>query len=97
MRSQPLGAEGRYGYGAGELWALPWALLFVAIGTIVARYNGSRWPDGERPGFWYSLDRFLFGIRLSERYYFYVHRFAGCILVFLMLEGLTGLTELTEP
>ena len=97
-----------YGYGAGELRALAWALLIVLIGTVVARYNGSRWPDGDRPGFWYSLDRLLPGIRLSERYadleisgraryYFYVHRLAGYILLFFVVAGLTGLAEPTGP
>ena len=97
-----------YGYGAGELRALGWALLIVLIGTVVARCNGSRWPDGERPGFWYSLDRLLPGIRLSERYanfevpgraryYFFVHQLAGYILLFFVVAGLTGLTEPTGP
>ena len=97
-----------YGYGAGELRALLWALLLVLIGTAVARCHGPHLPDGERPGFWYSLDMLLPGIQLSERHaklklprcprdYFHFHRLAGYILLFFVLVGLTGLTEPAGP
>jgi len=75
-------------------------------GTHSAAVQRLALPDGDRPGFWYSHDRLLPGIRLSERYadfemlgraryYFYVHRLAGYILVLFELAGLTGLTEPT--
>ena len=93
-----------YGYGAGELWALVWTLVFLLIGTVSARYQGPQWPDGERIGFWYSLDMLLPGVRLSERYaklelprnprlYFHVHRLAGHLLLAIALAGLTGFTQ----
>ncbi len=93
-----------YGYGAGELYALLWALLFVLIGTAIARSHGRILPNGERLGFWYSLDMLLPGMQLSEwhakidlpqctRYYFHFHRLAGYILLLFVVAGLTGLTE----
>ena len=57
-----------YGYGAGELRALYWALLLLLLGAVVARSQGPQGPDGERLGFWYSLDMLLPGMRLSERH-----------------------------
>ena len=97
-----------YGYGAGELRALYGALLLLLLGTTVARFQGPQWLDGERLGFWYSLDMLLPGFRLTERYarvelprgprfYFHFHRLAGYILLLLALAGLTGLTEPSEP
>ena len=97
-----------YGYGAGELYALYWALLLLLVGTVVARYQGPQRPQGERLGFWYSLDMLLPGIRLSEqharveisrcaRYYFHFQSLAGYVLSLLALAGLTGLTEPWGP
>ena len=96
-----------YGYGAGELRALYWALLFLLVGTAVARLQGPR-ANGERVGFWYSLDMLLPGMWLSERharvellrgarFYFHIHRLAGYFLLLLALAGLTGLTEPSGP
>ena len=93
-----------YGYGAGELFALVLAIPFVAAGTLIAWRFGEPWPDGERPGFWYSVDMLLPGIQLSERHretelagrpkhYFRVHRIIGYFLLFFFLSGLTGLAE----
>ena len=97
-----------YGYGAGELRALYGALLILLLGTTVARFQGPQRPDGERLGFWYSLDMLLPGFRLTERYarvelrrgarfYFHFHRLSGYILLLLALAGLTGLTEPSGP
>ena len=97
-----------YGYGAGELRALCWALLLLLVGTVVARCQGPQWPEGERLGFWYSLDMLLPGIRLSEqharlelprgaRYYFHFQSLAGYVLSLLALAGLTGLTKPSGP
>ena len=97
-----------YGYGAGELRALYWALGLLLLGTVVARSQGPQRPDGERLGFWYSLDMLLPGMWLSERharvellrgprFYFHIHRLAGYFLLLLALAGLTGLTEPSGP
>ena len=92
----------RYGYGAGELRALLWALLAVMIGGTIARCKGLPWCDG----IWYSIDMLLPGIQLSEshrelpgwpRYYFRVHRLVGYALLLLVVAGLTGLTDPPVP
>ena len=93
-----------YGYGAGEFWALFWAIPFLWAGVVVAQCKGVPGPDGERPGFWYSFDMLLPGIWLSERHakivlggraahYFHVHRLVGYVLLFFVVAGLAGLTE----
>ena len=92
-----------YGYGAGELYALMWALLVVLIGSIVARRE-TRWPWCDR--FWYSIDMLLPGIQLSDghkelpgwrRHYFRIHRLIGYALLLLVVAGLTGLTDPSVP
>ena len=93
----------RYGYGAGELCALLWALVFVLIGGVIARCKkGWSWCDS----LWYSVDRLLPGIQLSERhrelpgrarYYFFAHRLIGYTLLLLVVAGLTGLTDPSVP
>ena len=93
-----------YGYGSGELLALLWAVLAVLLGGLIARWKGEPRPDGERPGYWYSIDMLLPGIQLSEshrkvemagcwKYYFYIHRLIGYVLLFFVVAGLAGLTE----
>lgn len=58
----------------------------------------------EKLGLWYSLDMLLPVIRLREkhyevdleggvRYYFYVHKVVGYLLMFFVVAGLTGLTD----
>lgn len=56
-------------------------------------------------GFWYSLDMLLPVIQLRERhytdvdlitwvrYYFYIHKVIGYVLVFFVIAGLSGLAE----
>ena len=93
-----------YGYGAGELLALIWAIPLIWTGGVVAQSKGQPRSNDERPGFWYSLDMLLPGIWLSQRhtkfeldgrarYYFYVHRLVGYVLLFFVVAGLAGLTE----
>ena len=97
-----------YGYGAGELRALVWAVVLVFIGGVIARCTGELCPDGQRLGFWYSADLLLPGVQLSPRfrecelrgwprYYFRVHRLMGFILLLFVVAGLTGLAERLEP
>ena len=95
-----------YGYGAGELRALAWALLFLLAGWIVARCKQDEGPESRdnRLGFWYSFDMLLPGIWLNRwhadvvlsgwwKYYFYIHRLVGFVLVSFVVAGLAGLTE----
>ena len=97
-----------YGYGAGEIYALFWAVVLVFIGGVIARCTGESCPDGQRLGFWYSADSLLPGVHLSPRfrecelrgwprYYFRVHRLMGFILILFVVAGLTGLAERLEP
>ena len=94
----------RYGYGAGELWALAWAMPFFLLGGVLARRSGEPERYGKKIGFWYSLDMLLPGIWLSEAHarivwrgwpkqYFRAHRLIGLILSLFIVAGLTGLTE----
>ena len=92
----------RYGYGSGELRALPWGLLWILIGSTIAWRKGMGWCDA----LWYSIDMFLPGIQFSarhrelpglERYYFRVHRLVGYALLLLVVAGLTGLTDPPAP
>ena len=96
-----------YGYGEGELWALVWVALLTVIGWTIARWKGIPGPDGERPGFWYSVDTLLPGVQLSKRhekveiagwakYYFYVHGLLGYFLLIVVVAGLIAATGQTE-
>ena len=93
-----------YGYGAGELRALYWAVLFILFGGLIALFKAKPLADGEQPGFWYAIDMLLPGIQLNgqyrhvemtgwPRYYFRVHRLVGYLLLFFVVAGLTGLAE----
>lgn len=95
-----------YGYGVGELWALVWAAVLTLIGWTIARWRGRPEPDGERPGFWYSVDTLLPGVQLSKRhenveiggwakYYFHVHRLLGYFLLIVVVAGLVAATGQT--
>ena len=79
-------------------------MLFVFIGAAVLRKIKELDRDGNRLGFWYSLDMLLPGIHLREqhyevdlktgaKYYFYIHKIIGYTLAFFLLAGLTGLTR----
>ena len=92
-----------YGYGAGELWAVLWALPFFLIGGVLAPRN-TRWPKCD--SFWYSIDILLPGIQLSEgykelpdwrRHYFRIQRLIGYALLLLVVAGVTGLTDPPVP
>ena len=91
-----------YGYGAGELQALVFAIPFFVVGGFLARCRAKPVADGKRPGFWYSFDMLLPGMWLDERHakivlsggarwYFNVHRLAGYVLVLFVVAGLAGL------
>ena len=93
-----------YGYGAGELQALFWATPFFLFGGVLAQRRAKPDSDGNRPGFWYSLDMLLPGMWLNEnhpkltldrgaRWYFNVHRLVGYVLLLFVVAGLAGLTE----
>ena len=95
-----------YGYGVGELWALVWVAVLTLIGWTIARWKGIPGPDGERPGFWYSVDTLLPGVQLSKRhenveiggrakYYFHVHRLLGYFLLIVVVAGLIAATGQT--
>ena len=97
-----------YGYGAGELRALAWAVLLVLFGGLIARYKGKPSLHGEKPGIWYSIDMLLPGIQLGERErhseitgwlrrYFLIHRLVGYLLLFFVVAGLVGLAEQAGP
>ena len=97
-----------YGYGAGELCALVWALFFVLTGGVIARCTEEALPDGQRVGFWYSAEMLLPGVQLSPRYrefelrgwpryYFRVHRLIGFVLLLFVVAGLTGLVDRLGP
>ena len=91
-----------YGYGWRSFLTLLWAMLFVFIGTAVLYMSRELDRDGNRLGFWYSLDMLLPAIHLREqhyevdlrtgaRYYFYIHKIIGYTLAFFLLAGLSGL------
>ena len=93
-----------YGYGAGELQALFLVFPLVLLGGVLVRWKAPPGPDGERPGFWYSVDMLLPGMWLDERHprvalpkglrrYFNVHRLLGYVLLLFVVAGLAGLTE----
>ena len=96
-----------YGYGWGYFQALAWLLGLVLLGMIILIISLEN--QNKISGFWnsafYSLDMLLPVIRLRDlhyeeidlvswaRYYFYLHKISGYILVFFVLAGLSGLTE----
>ena len=94
-----------YGYGFGYFCAVVWIVIFTLIGTYILRRNKECHDNGEKLGFWFSLDMLLPIIQLRKRhyevdlsnrgvrYYFYVHKLIGYLLVFFVIAGLTGLTE----
>ena len=95
-----------YGYGWRYFIALGWLVVLVAIGVMALRLSKERdkWPP--RIAFWYSLDMVIPVIRLRERHYteidldgfpkywFGVQQIMGYVLVFFVVAGLSGLTEL---
>ena len=91
-----------YGYGGRYFWVLGWVGFFALVGAGLL-FVRDETDNGERLGFWYSLDMLLPGIRLREnhydvdlgykwtRRYFAVHKIVGYVLVFFVLAGLAGL------
>ena len=96
-----------YGYGWRSLLTLVWASVFVCIGTALILESQSNKHDDEgnkKLGFWYSLDMLLPVIQLREehyevdlhskvKYYFYVHKIIGYVLIFFLLAGFSGFTK----
>ncbi len=96
-----------YGYGWRYFTALAWMTVFTYLGMAILFLKGERLQGGAKLGdcFWYSLDMMLLIIRLDEKHYeillpnrsvkiyYYMHKFAGYVLVFFVIAGLTGLTE----
>ena len=94
-----------YGYGLRYFWAVYWIVILLIIGTCCLRCKKECHHNGEKLGIWYSLDMLLPIIQLRKshyeielcnrgvRYYFYIHKLFGYVLVFFVIAGLTGLTE----
>ena len=94
-----------YGYGWGELRALIWSTVLIGIGTFILYWKKEEDKYGIRLGFWYSLDMLLPIIHLRERhytdvdlktrakYYFYIHKIMGYVLISFVIAGLSGLVE----
>ena len=94
-----------YGIGHRVFWALFWVVGLVLIGTLVLRVTGQSPRDGgKRIGIWYSFDTLLPVVELRQahydidlegfaRYWFYVHKLMGYVLVSFLIAGLSGLTS----
>jgi hypothetical protein len=95
------------GYGYHLFWSMYWALGFLFIGTLVLWVSGEGCRISRHYnlfyGLFYSFDLLLPIIRLREkhyqidlrgwvRYYFYVHRIMGYVLVSFLIAGISGLT-----
>jgi hypothetical protein len=100
--------NGTIGYGLGYrilFWPLYWVIALVLIGTIVLRATGQTLrDDGQTIGLWYSFDTLLPVVELRQahydidlegfaRYWFYVHKLMGYVLVSFLIAGLSGLTS----
>ena len=93
------------GYGLRYYYALYWIAGLTAFGTVLLCYAKENDRDGTKLGFWYSLDMLLPIIHLREwhytdvtlntrvKYYFYVHKIMGYVLISFILAGLSGLVE----
>lgn len=94
------------GYGYRVFFrVLGCTLFFTVLGAIVLKCTGQGQVKVlEYWGIFYSLDMFLPIIHLREhhykidldgsaRYYFYLHKIVGYILVSVLVAGLTGLTQ----
>ena len=95
-----------YGYGGRYFLSVVWVLFFVLLGTAwlrLSRQHPIVDQDGDRIGFFYSLDLLLPIIELrkshydidlhgSVRYYFYFHKMMGYVLASFLIAGLSGLT-----
>ena len=92
------------GYGYRIYYAIYWVLGLVSVGVFVLKISRQGSVQGMPYGIAYSLDMLLPIIRLREchydidlagwaRYYFYLHKFMGYILVSFLIAGLSGLTK----
>jgi uncharacterized protein YjbI with pentapeptide repeats len=92
------------GYGYRIYYSSYWFIGFVGLGTLVLWVTGQGQSNKMPYGFSYSLDMLLPIVRLRERhneidlsgfarYYFYVHKVMGYVLVSFLLAGLAGLTK----
>ena len=93
-----------YGYGWGYLWTLLWVAFLTGAGTVWLYCSKERDSKGNRLGFWYSFDMLLPVIRLREghydvdlatkaKYYFYLHKIFGYVLVSVVIAGITDLAN----
>ncbi len=94
-----------YGYGLRYFYALYWIAGLTVFGTIFLCCAKESDRDGTKLGFWYSLDMLLPIIHLREqhythvdlktrvKYYFYLHKIMGYVLISFVLAGLSGLVE----
>ena len=94
-----------YGYGWRIFWALAWVAGLAVLGAAILRIAKESNRRSMKLGFLYSLDMLLPIIHLREwhytdvdlntwaKYYFYIHKIMGYVLIFFVLAGLSGLTE----
>lgn len=96
------------GYGYHLFRSVYWALGFLVAGVLALRASGEGRKISRHYnivyGTAYSFDLLLPIIRLREkhyqidlhgwvRYYFYVHRIMGYVLVSFLIAGISGLTK----
>ena len=93
------------GYGFHYFWVLRWIVSLTLIGICFLLCEKKCHDNGEKLGFWYSLDMLFPIIQLRKlhyeidlsnkvvRYYFFGHKLVGYVLVFFVIAGLTGLTK----
>ena len=91
-------------YGYHNYWALGWVCFFVVVGWSFIRKNKDLQTKNHISLFIYSIDMLLPVIQLESsnydihlsgaaKYYFYLHKVAGYILVSFLVAGLSGLTK----
>ena len=92
------------GYGYHPFWVLRWVLILVVAGAVVLRISGQGKENNMPYGITFSVDMLLPIIRLREsnykielkgfaRYYFYVHKVMGYVIVAFLGAGLSGLAK----
>lgn len=94
-----------FGYGLNYNFIGFWVIFFIPSGAIVLKISGEG-PANKMPyGLSYSFDLFFPIIRLREyhydhtkidikgwaKYYFYIHKLMGYLLVSIPIAGLSGL------
>jgi hypothetical protein len=92
------------GYGYHPFRVLWWVLGLVVAGAVILRVSGQGKDNNMPYGITFSVDMLLPIIRLREnnykielkgfaRYYFYVHKIMGYIIVAFLGAGLSGLAK----